>query len=132
MRDPSQTWMWKDWANHYSSVWKGKLKPAGSTIDGLPPYTPESTVTRLNNLSDLDTHFKSYVDAEIFGAGKYEERKAAPWQYVIPLVSTTQYHGYRQRTNPSCIYSMSKIFDSAHGAFSGSPPNPHKDRLLAP
>lgn len=125
MNDPNHTWMWKDWANHYSSVWKGKLKPANDTsLDGLPPYTPESTVTRLYDLGDLDTNFKSYIDSEIFGSGKYPDRRSAPWQYVIPLVSTTKYHGYRQRTNPSCIYDLSRVFNDTNGAFTGNPPNP--------
>lgn len=124
MADRSQTWMWKDWANHYSSVWKGKLKTEGSTEDGLPPYTPENTVTRLYDLPDLDNSFGDYIDAEIFGEGKYTERRSAPWQYVIPLVSTTLYHGLRQRTNPSCIYSLGRVFDNGNGAFNGNPPNP--------
>lgn len=122
MDDAEQTWMWKDWANHYSSVWKGKLKTG--SLDGLPPYTPDSSVTRLNVLADLDHNFGTYIDRNIFENGKYPERKKAPWQYVIPLVSTTTYHGYRQRTNPSCIYDMRKVFDENRGAFSGSPFDP--------
>lgn len=125
INDRSKTWLWKDWANHYSSVWKGKLKIGN--LDGLPPYTPNSTVRRLYSLPDLDTAYKSYIDTEIFAEGKYENQKKAPWQFVIPLVSTTEYHGIRQRTNPSCIYNLNKVFDVNTGAFSGSPFNP--DRL---
>ena len=122
MDNAKQTWMWKDWANHYSSVWKGKLKKDG--LDGIPPYTSESTVTRLYELADLDKNFGTYIDREIFATRKYTDRKKAPWQYVIPLVSTTEYYGYRQRTNPSCIYDMRKVFDKNRGAFSGDPFNP--------
>lgn len=117
-KDPNP-WMWKDWANHYSSVWKGKLKVGA--LDGLPPYVPNNTVKRLNQLSDLDTNFGTYIDNEIFADNKYPDRKRAPWQYVIPLASTTIYHGFRQRTNPSCIYDMRKVFDRQKGAFSGNP-----------
>lgn len=128
MESPGGTWMWKDWANHYSSVWKGKLKGADG-LDGLPPYTPANTVTRLNELLDLDTNFGAYIDREIFASDKYLERKKAPWQFVIPLVSTTEYHGYRQRSNPSCIYDIRKIFNKDNGAFSGTPYDPN---LLKP
>lgn len=115
----NQDWFWSYWALHYSSNWRDNLP------DGLPPYVGNSQVTRVLT-TELDT-YKSSI-AQLF-----EGVKDARWQYTVPLVSFTDFQGYRMRTNPSCLYDLNYMFNNTNGAFSGNvilPDDP--SRIQAP
>jgi hypothetical protein len=114
-------WFWKDWALHYSSNWLSIKNANGA--QGLPPYVPETNVVRIKNPADLNS-FNSYIGENLFNTAKYANQLKTPWQFTIPLLSYTEYYGIRGRTNPSCIYDLSKVFDRTNGAFSGNPLNP--------
>lgn len=114
-------WFWKDWALHYSSNWLSIRNAQGQ--QGLPPYVPESYVTRINKPSDLNS-YNNYIQNTLFNTSTYANQLKAPWQFVIPLLSYTDYYGIRGRTNPSCIYDLAKVFNTSNGAFSGNAPNP--------
>ena len=114
-------WFWSDWALHYSSNWLRPLNAQG--LQGIPNYVPESKLVRIKEYSDLDD-YNGYIKNNIFNNSKYTSQLKTPWQFVIPLVSYTDFHGYRFRTNPSCIYDLNRVFSSIDGAFTGNPTNP--------
>jgi len=43
-----------------------------------------------------------------------------PWQWRLPWVATTAWHGYRTRWNIKALYNMQALFDNNQGAFSGT------------
>ena len=116
-----EKWFWKDWALHYSSNWLG-IKNANQE-QGLPPYVPEASVKRIYDYQTGLDSYSNYIKTKLFNLNTYANQLSAPWQFVIPLLSYTDYYGIRARTNPSCIYDLDKVL-GASGAFSGTPPNP--------
>ena len=100
-------WFWRNWALHYSSNWRDHFPY------GLPSYVPNEYVTRITT-TQLNNF--SYLLSNIFKDVRY-----AHWQATIPLVSYTDYQGNRMRTNPSCIYDVSYLWNNYSGAFSGKP-----------
>jgi hypothetical protein len=110
-------WFWPDWANHYSSNWATVNPNTG--LQGLPKYVQSKFVTRIYLPGGEIDPWNSYMQQHFF-----TNRKDFSWQYVVPLISYTDYQGYRMRTNPSCIYQISQVFDNRIGAFSGNPDNP--------
>jgi len=112
-------WFWPFRALHYSSNWRDNLPY------GLPVYVPDSRVTRVFS-HELD-HFSGTL------GGLFESVKQTKWQYIVPLISHTDYQGNRMRTNPSCLYDLAAIWSNARGAFSGKavlPDDPN--HILAP
>lgn len=112
-------WLWLHRALHYSSNWMYNLP------DGLPPYVPNERVTRVIK-HELD-RFSGTLD------GLFSTARQAKWQYVVPLISYTDYQGNRMRTNPSCLYDLDAVWSNAGGAFSGKvvlPDDPNQ--MLSP
>lgn len=112
-------WFWPCRALHYSSNWRDNLP------DGLPPYVPHCLVTRVLR-HELD-RFSGTL------GGLFDSVRQAKWQYVVPLISYTDYQGNRMRTNPSCLYDLAKVWSNTDGAFSGNavlPDDPN--HILAP
>ncbi|MFT4224718.1 hypothetical protein [Dysgonomonas sp.] len=104
---------------HYFSNWRDNLP------EGLPPYVPHCLVTRVFS-HELD-HFSGTLRR------LFESLKQTKWQYIVPLISYTDYQGNRMRTNPSCLYDLAAVWSNARGAFSGKavlPDDPN--HILAP
>ncbi|MFN3382881.1 MAG: T9SS type A sorting domain-containing protein, partial [Runella zeae] len=113
-------WMWHDWVLHFSSNWLSLKNAKGE--QGLPPYVGERYVKRIASSSQASS-FNDYLRDHVF-VSTNPARNIGSWQAGLPLVSYTDYYGYRNRTNPKCIYQLSEVFDNQHGAFSGNPTLP--------
>lgn len=98
-------WFWFNWALHYSSNWRDNLP------NGLPPYVGDSQVTRVVD-TQLDNFAPKLQDL-------FNTLDQAKWQYTVPLVSFTDFQGYRMRTNPSCLYDLNTVWANDYGAFTG-------------
>jgi hypothetical protein len=109
-------WFWYDWALHYSSNWRDN-KPYG-----LPDYVGNNQVTRVitTELDKFSTRLKNL----------FQPLTYAKWQYIVPLISYTDYQGNRMRTNPSCLYDLNAVWSNTTGAFSGNPTLPTDPSLI--
>lgn len=101
------TWFWNNWCLHYSSNWQD------GDAEKVPPYVNNNTVLRITS-NQLDL-YNTYLSNHLF-----TPTPPAAWQRVMPLVSITDFQGYRMRYNPSCIYDLSATWNNMTGAFSGT------------
>lgn len=106
-------WMWKNWVLHYSSNWS--RDPA---MNYIPSYVKPSQVVSVNlgNVRQVVEKYQSYISQEFFG------NNDDPYQKLLPLVSFTDYKGYRFRSNPKPVVNVPRFFRSFDGVFSGAPP----------
>ncbi len=110
-----QWFIWKDFGFHYSSNWL--RMPSSDGLQTFPPFVATTDVIRINEKGlELDP-LNTVIQYNMFSP----RQPTSPWQFVVPLLSYTQYQGFRSRTNPSCVYDLAYLFNDEHGAFSGKP-----------